>query len=94
MLNEDLERLALGTIEYKVKPYAPADVLGRASALVSRGHRSEPGIQRLADLVVDWECGKEFRRGVDLQLGATLFELLDVLRLVNAQKTTPLSMAF
>lgn len=78
-LNDRLEGLALGATEYMVKPCAPADVLECAWTLASRGHPPKPGVQRLADLVVDRERGKAFRRGVDLQLSATLFELLDVL---------------
>jgi two-component system copper resistance phosphate regulon response regulator CusR len=55
------------------------DLLARAWAAASPVGESNDALFRLAGLVVDRRRGKAFRRGIDLRLSATLFELLNVL---------------
>lgn len=74
-----VEGPALGTTEYLAGPYAMDALLTRAWALTSCEESPDAALLRLADLAIDRKRGKAIRRGVDLSLSATLFELLDVL---------------
>jgi|GEM_PF-6948283 two-component system copper resistance phosphate regulon response regulator CusR len=74
-----VEELAPGATEYLAGPYAMDDLLTRAWALTSRDESPDAALLRLADLAIDRKRGKAIRRGMDLSLSATLFELLDVL---------------
>jgi two-component system copper resistance phosphate regulon response regulator CusR len=74
-----VEGCARGATEFLARPYAMDDLLTRAWALTSRDESPDITLLRLADLAIDRKHGKAIRRGTDLGLSATLFELLDVL---------------
>ncbi|MDR6522089.1 response regulator transcription factor [Variovorax gossypii] len=69
----------LCTTETLFKPCAPGDLLTRVWALIFNPKAPDVTWPRLADLAIDRKRGKAFRRGIDLRLTATQFDLLDVL---------------
>jgi len=81
--------LDAGADDYLVKPFALDELLARIRALLRRGAVSEQGDRlRLSDLVLDPGARRVFRRGREVMLTKTEFDLLELL-LFNARVVLP-----
>jgi DNA-binding response OmpR family regulator len=74
-----------GADDYLVKPFAFAELLARARALVRRGRAAEAPRLELADLEMDLVTRKVARGGRSVELTVREYELLEYLMRFNGQ---------
>ena len=78
-VEDRVEGLDLGADDYLTKPFAVAELLARVRALIRRGHRAPDPELKVGDLVVDSVRRCAHRAGVELDLTAREFALLEYL---------------
>jgi DNA-binding response OmpR family regulator len=78
-VNERVEGLNLGADDYLPKPFALAELVARVRALTRRGGDSKSPVLRVADLTLDTLTRRAQRRGVDIELTAREYRLLEFL---------------
>lgn len=71
--------LELGADDYLAKPFAFAELVARARAIVRRGAQRAPEVLRVADLEVDLVSHRASRAGQRLDMSAREFTLLSLL---------------
>ncbi len=77
-VDDRLRGFTEGIDDYVVKPFAMAELVARATAVLRRRGRV-PAVIEVADLVVDPDAALSRRGGIDLDLTATEFRLLSFL---------------
>jgi DNA-binding response OmpR family regulator len=75
-LEDRLRGFDLGADDYLVKPFAMAELLARAGAVLRRAGRLSSPTREIRDLVIDEAHRMAFRAGKRLDLTPTEFELL------------------
>lgn len=80
-----VEGLRSGADDYLVKPFALDELLARVEALCRRAYGAKPGLLRVGDLELD-VAGRRVRRGgVEVELTAREWRLLEYLALRRGQ---------
>src|SRR5476651_1934719 len=78
-VNERIEGLNLGADDYLPKPFELAELVARVRALTRRGGESKSIVLRVADLTLDTVTHKARRSGVEIELTAREYRLLEFL---------------
>ena len=78
-VNERVEGLNLGADDYLPKPFELAELVARVRALTRRGGESKSVVLRVADLTLDTVTHKSQRAGVEIELTAREYRLLEFL---------------
>src|SRR5882724_2860056 len=78
-VNERVEGLNLGADDYLPKPFELAELVARVRALTRRGGENKSTILRVADLTLDTVTHKARRGGMDIELTAREYRLLEFL---------------
>ena len=78
-VNERVEGLNLGADDYLPKPFELAELVARVRALTRRGGENKPVVLRVADLTLDTVTHKAQRNGVEIELTAREYRLLEFL---------------
>lgn len=76
---DKVEHLEAGADDYLTKPFAFAELIARAKALLRRGSVERPSVLRVADLDVDRLSQQVRRAGQRIELTAKEFSLLEYL---------------
>jgi heavy metal response regulator len=78
-VNERVEGLDAGADDYLPKPFALAELAARVRALTRRGSENKSTVLRVADLVLDTVTHRTQRGGVEIELTAREYRLLEFL---------------
>jgi two-component system OmpR family response regulator len=77
-LDDRVRGLDAGADDYLVKPFAFRELLARLRALIRRGANGRPAELTVGDLVIDPAAHPVARAGLELQLTAREFALLEL----------------
>ena len=78
-VNERVEGLDAGADDYLPKPFALAELAARVRALTRRGSENKSIILQVADLTLDTVSHRAQRNGVQIELTAREYRLLEFL---------------
>ncbi len=78
-IEDRVEGLDKGADDYLVKPFAFPELLARMRALVRRGRQEQPTRLSIDDMEMDLVAHKVRRHGIEVELTAREFELLEYL---------------
>jgi DNA-binding response OmpR family regulator len=78
-VNERVEGLNAGADDYLPKPFELAELVARVRALTRRGGENKAIVLRVADLTLDTVTHKAQRGGVEIELTAREYRLLELL---------------
>jgi len=78
-VSERVEGLDAGADDYLAKPFALVELIARVRALTRRGSESKFSVLRVADLILDTITHRAQRGGVDIELTAREYRLLEFL---------------
>lgn len=80
-LSDKVDALALGADDYVTKPFEPDEVVARVQAVLRRsGKQAEMGdVHRYRDLRVETSSRRVFLKGIEVQLTAHEFDIMQVL---------------
>src|SRR3974377_2065868 len=78
-VNERVEGLDAGADDYLAKPFALAELAARLRALTPRGAENRSPVLRVADLTLDTVTHRAQRNGVEIELTAREYRLLEFL---------------
>jgi DNA-binding response OmpR family regulator len=78
-VNERVEGLDAGADDYLAKPFALAELAARVRALTRRGAENRSPVLRVADLTLDTVTHRAQRNGVEIELTAREYRLLEFL---------------
>ena len=78
-VDERVEGLNAGADDYLPKPFALVELIARVRALTRRGNENKSLVLRVADLTLDTVSHRAQRRGVDIELTAREYRLLEFL---------------
>jgi DNA-binding response OmpR family regulator len=78
-VGDRVEGLNIGADDYLAKPFVLAELVARLRALVRRGNDPKPQLLRVADLTLDTVTHQGRRGGVQFELAAREYRLLEYL---------------
>jgi len=78
-VNERVEGLDAGADDYLPKPFALAELAARVRALTRRGSENKSPVLRISDLTLDTVTHQAARAGVNIELTAREYRLLEFL---------------
>src|SRR5262245_22027304 len=78
-VNERVEGLNAGADDYLPKPFELVELIARVRALTRRGTENKSSVLRVADLTLDTVTHRAQRAGVDIELTAREYRLLEFL---------------